>query len=142
MGSIANTWRMSEAAAVVQKLLEFHGSGTNTEKNAAKIANQLVQRVYDARPELVKGRMGTRPHKASLAAAALGVGIEKLSPSHHQRPHVLDALQDLLTGIAENPHQFAFSLVDHALIEAASQVLIDSNADPLLNELMELRRDF
>lgn len=122
-GKVATMMRMSEAAVVVQNLLEYHCRGTQAGQNAAKIANMLVQRVHDLRPEVVQGKKGTRPHKASLAAAALAVGLGKVADVPEQRDQILAALRELLFEVQTKPHLYALSLVDHALLEGAEEAM-------------------
>lgn len=122
-GKAATIWRIGESAAIVQKLLEYHGRGTPTEGAARAIAHNLVQSVKNAQPDLVHGKAGSRPHKVSLAAVSLANGASKLAASDPQREHFLCALEELVFGVAKNEHSLAFTSVDHALLKASIETL-------------------
>lgn len=69
---VKDTYKKSEAAVVVQNLIEENvRDGWMESNNPAQLANILVGRAWDAMPDVFSGKFGQRPHKISVAAIAL-----------------------------------------------------------------------
>ena len=140
-GAIKNTYKKSEAAVVVQNVLEISvrtGLGGSIEA-CAKLANRLVAIVWDERPDLYSGKFGQRPHKISVAAAALAEGV-KANPL----PALSFALGNVLSEVETNGRLYPLNSVDHVLIEeavavfrAAAEIL---NEDPLMKDIDEMMK--
>lgn len=120
---LTNTYKKSEAAVVVQNLLEYiNRGGGMLEGQPAKLANELVGSVWDSKPDLFGGRFGQRPHKVSVASAALACGL-----ATGQRRYPNDwmwfgvALGNLLSDIKVNGRLYPFNSLDQQLLEESVQ---------------------
>ncbi|RCW85444.1 hypothetical protein [Phyllobacterium bourgognense] len=137
-GAIKNTYKMSEAAVVVQNLLQISlraGLG-NPAADCAQMANNMVAIAWKDRPDLFSGKFGQRPHKISVAAAALAEGV-KIKPL----PGVILALGNLLTEVETNGRLYPLHSVDHVLIEEALKVFLSAAEEqrtPLDDEIDQM----
>jgi len=146
---IVNTYRKSEAAVVVQNLLEEQGKNGMAagirNYNPAEIANALVESVFRARMDYFNGHYGYRPHKIVFAAAALAHGISNaksspppLGPLYSQ---LLFSLTAILSHLERDGQLYRFNSIDATLIKFAVGILEDaSNAassSPLGKQLAE-----
>lgn len=77
-GGIKDTYKKSEAAVVVQNLLEMQQKSGLFDSDPASSATSLVDAVWTKNPHIFDGRFGQRPHKISLAASAFSNAIEVL----------------------------------------------------------------
>jgi hypothetical protein len=121
-----SNYRLSEAAMVVQSLLEEHGRGSALGRNAGTIANKLVGRAYDNDPALFDGKRGLRPHKLSLAAVALAQGVKVMKDDTEGRLCFNLALGTVLLEVSGKPHDFALSSNDWFLLDLAQEVYLTS----------------
>lgn len=138
---VRNTWRKSKAAVVVQNLLEFQVQNGLSDLDPAKTANKLVGAVWDSKPDLFSGKFGQRPHKISVAAAALVQGLHEYPSGNPENGPIVLALGMLLQEVAVNGRLYPFNSLDGTLLEAAfaahalsSERLIN---DPLTAELLK-----
>ena len=70
-GNAKNNWHKAQAAALIQGMLEIEQSAGAFSRNPAQVANNLVGTRWDVSPHVFDGSSGMRPHKISIAAAAL-----------------------------------------------------------------------
>ena len=126
---IKSTYKKSEAAVVVQNLLEIQAQVGLLELDPAKLANQLVGSVWDAKPDIYDGRFGQRPHKISVAASALARGALESTPSSYRDALVI-SLGNILSELEVNGGFYPLNSMDHTLIELAVKVLEDLSNEP------------
>lgn len=114
-----NTFKQSEAAVVVQNLLERQQHNGMFNADAAKTATALVGAVWEQKPSLFDGSFGQRPHKLAVAAAALANGVFNLGESNSNRAGVGMALGELLAEVDMNGRLYGLNDIDHELLEMA-----------------------
>ncbi|UUD64505.1 hypothetical protein D16iCDA_02010 [Pseudomonas seleniipraecipitans] len=117
--NIKNTYKQSEAAVVVQNLLEHQCQSGMYHADAAKSASSLVAVVWAQKPDIFSGVFGQRPHKISVAAAALANGVFNLPESNTNRAGLVMALGELLAEVDVNERLYGFNGVDHELLGMA-----------------------
>ena len=125
---IYSNYRLSAAAVIVQNLLERHGQGGALARNAPTIASKLVGRVYNHDPALFDGKRGKRPHKLSLAAAALAQGVMDMNEHRDGQLCFHLSLGSVLLEITGKPQDYALSSNDHSLLGLAQEVYLASAA--------------
>jgi hypothetical protein len=116
---IKSTLKKSEAAVVVQNLLEHQARAGMFPADPAKVANKLVLAVWSQKPDMFDGKFGQRPHKISVAAAALANGIFNLDEDNPNRTGLVLALGNLLSEVEVNGRLYPLSSIDHQLLEMA-----------------------
>ena len=116
---------MSQAGVTVQNLLGLHNF-QEVSQNGAIVANKLVSAVYDESPRVVSGKAGLRPHKMSLAAAALAKGIIHFQDDPVAKPYFFLSLGTLLLEISGKPNLYALTDVDHYILELAQKTYLDN----------------
>jgi hypothetical protein len=129
-GRLYSNYRLSQAAVVVQNLLELHGHGGAVARNAGTIANKLLTRVYEEDPAVFDGRRGKRPHKFTLAALALAQGVKVMKDDREGQLCFHLSLGTVLLEISGKPHQYALSENDHLLLELAQEVYLAAALPP------------
>lgn len=122
---IKSTFKQSEAAVVVQNLLEHQARVGLFSGDPAKVANALVASVWQQKPEVFDGAFGQRPHKLSVAAAALANGAHGLSEGNPNRMGIGLALATLLSEVERNGRLYPFSGVDEMLLEMSMNTLAE-----------------
>lgn len=120
-GGIKSNWKKSEAAAIIQNLLEISQKMGIFDYDPAKIANSLVAEVWEARPDVFDGKFGQRPHKLSIAAIALTCGIRTAKESEYQRGLFI-ALGRILGEVSLNGSLYPFNSIDESFLQGASEL--------------------
>lgn len=123
--SILNNYHLSKAAVVVDNVTGLHGIRALGVDPAA-LANMLVGDVFNEIPDMISGKTGKRPHKLSLAAAALTKGISGFAANRDKQLVLHLALGTVLLELTGNPNPYALTGVDHFLIDKAQQAYLDS----------------
>ena len=72
---IKSTYKKSEAAVVVQNLLEHQAKAGLFNLDPASIATKLVAAAWKQKPDVFDGLFGQRPHKITVAAFAFANGM-------------------------------------------------------------------
>lgn len=119
---VKNLYKKSEAAVVVQNLLEHQVSIGLFDQDPARFANQLVQRAWDSKPDVFAGNFGQRPHKISAAAFALALGYKFMSEADLNRSALIISLGIILSDLQKNARLYPFNGVDEVLLEKAFAV--------------------
>jgi hypothetical protein len=131
MGFLKNTvnhWKMAEAAVVVQNLLEARGSLYELDRPAKDLANHLVGLVWAKCEAVMDGRRGQRPHKISIAAAALANGIEMFTPQGPNWHAIIGSLGTLLEEMGNNGALYPLNEIDYRFLGAAADALNETFA--------------
>ena len=119
---IVTTWRLNQAMGVTRNLLEMHGKGTHFGSNAAEVAHRLVKIAYGQRPSLFDGFEGARPHKLSVAAAALAMGVKIFDDNRGAQLVVVLGLGTILLEITGKPHLYSFNMQDNRLLTVSEEI--------------------
>ncbi|WP_347140959.1 hypothetical protein [Paracoccus sp. SSK6] len=117
--SVKNTFKKSEAAVVVQNLLEIQSKIGMLDINPATTANQLINAVWSESPHLFDGRFGQRPHKLSIAAVAFARAISRLSDDDPLTLSFMMALGKIMNEVSVNGRLYPFNSVDEQLLDKA-----------------------
>lgn len=72
LSRMKNNWKKSEAAVIVQQLLERKEAVGLFTGDSATTANSIVAIGWEQMPDVFSGKFGKRPHKISVAAFCLG----------------------------------------------------------------------
>jgi hypothetical protein len=114
---VKDTFKKSEAAAVVQSLLEtqqrtgyFFGEPSNT-------ARKLVAKVWDFKPDVFNGTRAGRPHKLSVAAFALATGVTDNEDDRRAQLPCLTALGQILINLNLGNSPYSLNGIDYQLIQ-------------------------
>jgi hypothetical protein len=124
--AIKDNYRKSQAAVMVQELLELNSNGRNLLGSPAALANVAVGQVWDQKPELFGGKRGQRPHNQSVAAIALAHGMVEY---RHDTPTHLAfgmSLSMALREIERNPFFNVMNWTDGPIIEVAQRAYLTS----------------
>jgi hypothetical protein len=117
---ITNTWKKSEAAALIEKLLEIQKEQGMFTLDPATAGNMLVAKEWDKHPDYFDGRRGPRPHKVTVAAAAMmpvivsAVEADKLTPNIMA---MVACVAQILADIGNHPKRYELNRKDeHVLV--------------------------
>lgn len=143
-GGIKDTYKKSEAAVVVQNLLEMQAKAGIFDGDPASSATDLVGIVWTKSPHLFDGRFGQRPHKISVAAASFANAISVLGHENSNGRIFSICLGNLLNEIAVNGNLYPLNNLDAELIQSAATEMERFSADfassSLGQEVEELMR--
>lgn len=120
--SIKDNYKKSEAAILVQNLLEEASRAFMFQGDAATVANMVVGQAWEEFASLLDGRNGFRPHKLSVAAISLARAIDlddadqMLSQSHT----FAFCLGKIIGEVEQNGGRYPLTALDMALLEKAS----------------------
>jgi hypothetical protein len=114
------SWKLSEAAVIVQGLLERQPGAQTIKEGPARFAHTLVQSEFDGNQDLYSGNKGGRPSKYVLAACSLRGGVESNAEDKLIRCTLLLCLGNLMMYIAGNASKEKFSLNDMRLLDDIS----------------------
>lgn len=125
---IADNFKKSEAAVVVQNLLE-HLQKTNVldafvpPVTTANVATFIIESAWDVQANLFSGKLGHRPNKLAIAAYALAQAVERTEESRGSlRPALTIALGLALREAKANEVVYFEKSVDRLLFERATDV--------------------
>jgi hypothetical protein len=141
---IKDNYKKSEAAVVIQNLLEEASRMDMFPGNAAKTANLLVGGAWDELGEVLDGRRGLRPHKIAVAAISIARAIEledankAFSPSHT----LAFCLSKILAEVGQNGVLYPLNPLDMKLLNMAgetfSQFASATESSPIGQEVSDL----
>lgn len=120
---LKDTFKKSETAALVARLLDFQKKNGIGNLNSNKFANEIVHMLWEQKPEIFQGKTGVRPHKMASTAMALCNGFAILEGDSRNKLAILAALANVLTESSENRSLYKFSRLDEDLFERASFLL-------------------
>lgn len=139
---IKSTYKKSEAAVVVQNLLEHQAKVGLLDLDPAKLANKLVEVVWDSKPDVFDGKFGQRPHKITVAASALANGIELFEDGDLNRNALVLSLGNILSELETNGRLYPFNSLDHQLLDASmsifAEIAKEFSESPIADEIDEI----
>lgn len=139
---IKSTYKKSEAAVVVQNLLEHQANVGLFDLDPAKLANKLVEIVWDTKPDVFDGKFGQRPHKITVAASALANGIELFDEGDLNRNALVLSLGNILSELETNGRLYPLNSLDHQLLEVSmsifAEIAQEFSESPLAGEIDEI----
>lgn len=122
--AVKDNFKKSQAAVVVQNLLEIQKKSILFDDDPAKTANKLIGTAWDEYPYYFDGRFGQRPHKVSVAAFAFSNEISKLGFMAHNKSTYVICLGNILSEIEVNGRLYPFNSLDQELFEEATRTMI------------------
>ena len=129
---IKSTYKKSEAAVVVQNLLEHQAKAENFDLDSVSYANKLVTAVWGQKPDIFNGKFGQRPHKFTVAALALANGIDQLEETDPNWQALVLSLGNILSELEVNGRLYPLNSLDHQLLETAVAVFTKiANEEPM-----------
>ena len=141
-GGIKNIYKKSEAAVVVQNLLEMQQKSDLFENDPASSAISLVDAVWTKNPHLFDGRFGQRPHKISVAASAFANAIDVLQVGNPNRNCFTLCSGNILNEVSVNGKLYPLSNLDMELLDSAAKTFTrvweEFAASPLVQEINSL----
>lgn len=118
--ALSTRFRMSQAAAIIEGLLELQArQGLLFEENAARLAGLLVHKIQTTMPEFFDGTHGPMPHKLTIAAVAMADGMSSFQASRELKNSLLIALAEVFKDVERNGRTYGFSAFDNQLLEAS-----------------------
>lgn len=142
-GGIKDNWKKAEAAVIIQNVFENLAKYGSFEGDPAKVANTLITDVWELKPDIYSGKFGQRPHKISVASAALAQGAMSAHPESSARANCAIALGQLLGEVETNGRLYPLNSLDHTLLEAAVSIfteisteIVESPLGQSIDELM------
>lgn len=124
--SIKDGFKKSEAAMIVSSLFETQKNAGIFQYDAATVANKLVADLWNQKPDVFSGKFGLRPHKLSVAAAALSHGIYLFQDELSLRRSCMVALAEILKTAELNSGLYDFNRIDHTLLQAATEMFVEA----------------
>ena len=114
---VKSIWKKTEAAVIVQNLLEHQFNCGILELSPPDLATKLVQEAWNGLPDVMNGKFGRRPHKFTVAAVALWRGIEAFGDDELNQGALLIALGNLLQEVDVNGALYDFGPIDNHMLE-------------------------
>ena len=122
---IKSRYKKSEAAVIVQNLLEHQAGAGLLALDPAKLANKLVATVWDSKPDIFNGKFGQRPHKIAVAASALANGICLFEDANPNKNALVFSLSNILKELEINGGLYPFNSLDQQLINVAMSIIAE-----------------
>lgn len=121
---VKTSYGKDEAAAIIRKLLESQIRVGPGKDDPAKLANRLVDRVWQEQEALLRCLPEQSPHKMAVAAFALAHGSQWLPESELSLGTATIALGNVLAEIELN-ESYRLNSLDERLIEAAQSTFAE-----------------
>lgn len=125
-GGVKDIYKKTEAARVLQNLLEHQARIGLLTGNPAQVANDLVELIWQERFSVLSGEFGQRPHKISVAAVALAYFIRILKEGNSDRDGFIISLGNLLSELNTNGRLYPLNSLDETLIEEAVLTFVNA----------------
>lgn len=125
--AVKTRWQMSQAAVVIQNLLEHYPKLglADTGVLPSKTATQLVAAVWDEMSDIFEGKLAPKPHKLSIAAISLASGFFTYEKNRPMRVSLFWALGEIMREIETNAGAYNFHSLDEQLLRTANKALIE-----------------
>jgi hypothetical protein len=131
--SVKDNIKKSEAAVVIQILLEKHQKNFGLNASPAAVANKLIETTWNSAPELFNGKKtGARPHKVTIAAYALACaahGAYEKGASEEVEMALSMCLGKILSAIESSPEKFKFTDIDGRMLALAQEIFVRISTD-------------
>ena len=121
--AIKTTYLKSQAAAIVQTVLEAHQNATYPDLNAANLANSLVDLVCNADSDLLLEKP-KGVNKGVIAAIALAKGLSVFANQPLNRVAILRGAWSLLDELRELEAKAGLTAIESRLLEDVYALLI------------------
>jgi len=142
---IKNNYKKSEAAVVVQNLLQMQFDAGMLDRDPASFATALVDAVWSDKPDIFNGNFGQRPFKISVAAIAIGMGIPQYSNGDATRNALVISLGNIFLELETNGRLYPLNSIDDQLLNAAMAIYTEATEEmldtPLGREIGNLTGD-
>lgn len=139
---IKDTWKKSEAAVIVQNLLQMQYDAGRFGDDPASSANTLIASLWDKTPHRFDGRFGQRPHKLSVAAAAFANAIRVLGHRNENSMIFSICLGNILNEVNANGSLYPLSRLDDEILTESAIVLQavadEFSQDPLFDKIASM----
>lgn len=122
--NIKNIYKKSEAAAVIQAMLEDVAIDGYFDLNPATTATTLVSEVWCKSPAVYEGRFGQRPHKLTVVVAAMANGLKLFAGDYKSHTGLCFALAALFKNLEDNQGFYPFNSLDYRLQSEAFECLV------------------
>lgn len=120
-----SVWKKTEAAVIVQNLLEHQFNCGILELSPPELATKLVQEAWKDLPDVMNGKFGRRPHKFTVAAVALWRGIKAHDEDRFNRDALIIALGNLLQEVHVNGTLYDFGPIDNYMLEKIAHSYVE-----------------
>lgn len=118
---IYNIYKKTEAAVIVQNLLQMQTCALIGDLDPKITANELVSLAWELKPDIFGGRFGQRPHKITSASYALALGLDLYKYRTMNKVAILNSLGNIIREIGANGSLYPLNSLDIQLIEILSQ---------------------
>lgn len=128
-----STYKRSESTLLLKSAFDHHKAmGLLENVNTEKLAERLVSDVWQSKPDVFDGAFGQRPHKISVAAAALAYSLDNLplKKNGQIRLAIECNLGNILNEIRTNGKLYPLNSLDWVLIESALETLTNQTQEP------------
>lgn len=126
--------KKSEAAALVETLLERHKANFGLSMPPGPLAHKLIDFTWNSAPEIFNGKLsGARPHKVSVAAYSLACaarGAKEKGSNEEMELAFSMCLGQMLSKIESSPEEFRFTDIDSRLLDQAQKTYVEIASDP------------
>lgn len=119
---IKNTYKKSEAAAVLQNLLEDLQRSGLFDGPTAPTASFLIDTAWKSKPDIFNGKFGQHPHKLSAVAYTLAISTIPLDKNSALRNSLIIALGKVVQEVEANGSLYPFNRIDDTLLNTARDV--------------------
>jgi len=139
---IKNTYKKSEAAVIVENLLQLRKTEGAFYGDPASEANNLIKFVYEKNPERFNGNRGLRPHKLTFAAQALANALKEAPENSRNTLVFMACLEQVLQEVEKNQVLYPFNQLDEFLLREALNIFEEKaalyNKSPAGKEMNDL----
>lgn len=141
---IKDNFKKSEAAVVVQNLLEEAAQMEMFQGSASKTANLIVGYAWDELSEVLDGRRGLRPHKITVAAVALAraINMEDADKAFSYSHTLAFCLSKIIAEVERNGVLYPLNQLDMKLLNAAGEIFAEfadaTERSPIGQEISDL----
>ena len=118
---IKNNLKKSEAAVVVQNLLEIQQRKGFAVSSPQILASTIIGGAWDEKPYFFDGSKYRRPHKITIAAISLARYCERY-PTDTDHEAALSSLATALDELQKNPDKYELQDIDYKFIELATKI--------------------
>lgn len=119
----SNLLAKAKASIIVENLLIIQNERFNFDDNISKTSQELINQVFESMPDVYEGKFGVRPHKITIAIAALAEGLNKINVENKLFTPYLLSLATALNEVEINSGFYSFTNIDYTLINTSVKIL-------------------